>query len=116
MASWPAGLPDFVLENGYLERLPENKVETNMDAGKVKMRRRFTMNVRSFSFTIMMTEAQAVIFEEFYETTLASGSLAFDWVHPRTRGVRTFRFRKPPPSITMRGEAVMVSCAVETVA
>lgn len=115
MPSWPVSLPAYVLEAGYSETLEDQTLETSMDTGPVKVRRRFTTGIRPFRFTIQMTAAQAATFETFYLTTLQGGSLSFDWVHPRTRVAKVFRFRKPPPQITSRGETVFVSCAVETI-
>lgn len=115
MPAWPATLPDFVLEAGFQESFPDQSIESPVDAGPAKVRRRFTASIRTFRMTIQMTEAQANIMDEFYEDTLAGGSLSFDWVHPRTRAFRTFRFRKPPPSYTKRGEAVFCAFVLETV-
>jgi len=97
MNVWPASLPQYVLENGYQEQLPPNTVETEMETGTVKIRRRYTKVFRKFGVSIQMTEAEAAIFEEFYLLTCASGTLPFSWAHPRTRAPMDFRFRRPPP-------------------
>lgn len=34
--------------------------------------------------------------DSFYESTLAGGSLSFDWLHPRTGQSKSFRFLAPP--------------------
>jgi hypothetical protein len=96
-ATWPPSLPQYVLEQGYNEKLPEQTIETQVDGGLAKVRRRFTTSSRLFQLSMQMTNAQAADFETFYTDTLAGGSLTFEWVHPRYQTPATFRFRKPAP-------------------
>lgn len=105
---WPTTLPQFVLEGGYQEALEDQTAETQMDAGPAKIRRRFTTSTRRFQVVVQMTPEQGVIFEAFYLTTLAGGTTPFDWVHPRTRAAKTFRFRRPPPTIQVSGGGAIV--------
>lgn len=100
---WPVALPQRVLKDGYVEQTPENSIESTMDAGAPKSRRRFTANYVSFQVTIACSAAQADDFDTFFQTTLKDGNLAFDWVHPRKQTLATFRFRLPPPQKTPRG-------------
>lgn len=97
MAVWPVTLPVYVLESGYNEQLPKNTVETEMEGGPPKSRRRFTKIFRKFQVAMIMTEEQAETFETFYLTTCSSGAEPFDWLHPRTRAAMSFRFVQPPP-------------------
>ena len=101
--SWPGTLPQFVLEQGYSESLPDLVVESQMDAGPAKIRRRHTAASRRFTMVVQLDPAQAAIFETFFEDTLKGGVEPFDWVHPRTRAARVFRFRRPPPSFQSVG-------------
>lgn len=116
MPSWPTLLPAFVIESGYQETLEDQTIETSMDTGPAKIRRRFTTAVRRFQVTVQMTPEEADIFETFYLDTLAGGSLPFDWVHPRTRVAKSFRFRKPAPVVTVgaSGQIVRVQMALES--
>jgi trans-aconitate methyltransferase len=102
-AVWPVALPSYALEAGYQESLEDQTIETQMDSGPVKVRRRFTTAFRKYQLVIQMDAAQMAIFETFYLDTLQGGSLPFDWVHPRTRAAKTFRFRRPPPSLAPIG-------------
>jgi hypothetical protein len=116
-AVWPATLPNYVLIDGYSEKLPAQKIESPMEAGRPKVRRRFSTNWRQFTVFIKMTADQGIIFESFYQNTLQGGSLPFDWVHPRKRTAATFRFRMPDPEITVDGGTnVIASCAMEQIA
>lgn len=103
MAVWPVTLPEYVLENGYNEQFPKDTVETEMETGAPKVRRRFTKVFRKFQCAMMMTAAQAATFEGFYYTTCNSGTDSFDWVHPRTRAAMTLRFTQPPPTFQPYG-------------
>jgi len=103
MAVWPVTLPSYVLENGYNEQFPKNIVETEMESGAPKVRRRFTKVFRRFNCAMTMTAAQAATFETFYFTTCSSGAESFDWVHPRTRAAMTLRFSGSPPSFQPYG-------------
>ncbi|CAB4122388.1 hypothetical protein UFOVP32_16 [uncultured Caudovirales phage] len=115
-ASWPTSLPQYVLENGYSESLEDQTIETQMDTGPAKIRRRFTTTIRKFVIAVQLDPTQMAVFEDFYLTTLAGGSLPFDWVHPRTRAAKTFRFRKPTPQVSMIGGFYSrVSMNLETV-
>lgn len=113
-ASWPNTLPAYVQEGGYQERFQDQTIESQMDTGPAKVRRRFTKPIRFLSFQMLMTQAQVTDFETFWATTVKGGSLPFDWVHPRTRAATTFRFRNPAPSYaTVGGINAMVSFTLE---
>lgn len=101
--SWPAELPQLVLQDGYQETMPNTRLRTQMDQGPAKVRRRFSAGVRPFSLLLDMSSAQVAIFDTFYNTTLEGGSLSFSWKHPRTGANVTFRFGGDDPTITSAG-------------
>ena len=115
MPTFPTSLPQFVMENGFSERIQDQTIESTMDTGPAKIRRRFTKSLRTFSVQMMMTPAQTATFESFWQTDCRGGSLSFDWVHPRTRVAATLRFRNPAPTIstTGSGAANIVSFTLE---
>ena len=43
--TWPASLPQYVQEGGYQETLQDQTVESNMETGPAKIRRRFTKSI-----------------------------------------------------------------------
>ncbi len=98
---WPLSLPPFVLMQGYQESIVDGIIETPVDAGPVKVRRRWTGDGTLLALAVGMTPSQYDTFSTFYKTTLAAGSLPFDWVHPRTQAAITLRFRKPAPKLAM---------------
>lgn len=115
-ATWPPTLPDYVLEQGYSEQLEDQTIESTVEAGLAKVRRRFTAPVRRFQITLQLDSAQAATFETFFLDTLQGGSLPFDWRHPRTGAATRFRFRKPVPSYTVVGGIdVRVQMVIEAI-
>ena len=95
-AAWPATLPQYVLQEGYAENGRENSIRSNMEQGPAKTRKRYTSAIRKFSVALYMTAAQVDIFDAFYESDLAFGSISFTWVHPRTQASGTFRILNQP--------------------
>lgn len=115
-ATWPNTLPAYMQEGGYQEKFQDQKLESQMEAGPAKLRRRFTKTIRFIGAQMLMTQAQVTDFETFYYTTLKGGTLPFDWVHPRTRSSTTFRFRNPSPSYSVTGGVnVLVTFTLEVV-
>jgi hypothetical protein len=113
--TWPTTLPQYVQEGAYSETIQDQTIESQMDSGPAKIRRRFTKSIRKFSISLMMTSAQVDTFETFWQSTVKGGSLPFDWVHPRTRASATLRFRNPAPNYTVNGggAAIIVGFTLE---
>lgn len=112
MASWPSGLPDFVIQQGYGERQQSGVVRSDVDAGPALSRRRFSAVVTQISGQQAMTPAEVATLMTFHDTTLAGGSAAFTWEHPRTGTSVSMRFTAPP-AIQPRGAAYMVALSLE---
>ena len=95
MAVWPASLQQsFPLET--LEVAGDVRLRTEMDVGTAKLRRRSSGVIRRYQIPadrFIFTNAQKATLETFYETTLAGGTLPFDWTDPWPgAGLKTFRF------------------------
>lgn len=97
MPSWPATLPPRPVVDGYSRRPAANVVRTEMDAGTAQQRRATTGRPRPVSCAIVVSDTQKEIFEDFFETTLAAGSLPFDWVQFESGAAVTYRFMHPDP-------------------
>ena len=95
MPTWPTagGFPQTPQFQNFQEVTPDALVRTRMDTGPEKVRRRFTAAVRPFKMQLGLTTAQVATLDTFYITTLEHGSLAFDWVHPRTSTSCSMRFK-----------------------
>lgn len=94
--TWPATLPDIVTYDEYSESPPDNALRTSMDVGPPKSRRRTTANVRPLSVMMILTTAQVETLDVFYDDTLASGTLTFNFDHPRTETTEEMQFAEPP--------------------
>lgn len=98
MAVWPAGLPTHQEIEGYEETPPELSIRSPMDVGPVKLRRRYSTGPTTWRGSLLVSQAQVATLLTFWRDTLAGGSLAFDWEHPRVGGVVSMRFvRQPMP-------------------
>lgn len=95
-ATWPGSLPTIWERTGYTEKFPGMSIETQMDVGVPKKRKRFTANVRPFHRRLLMTRAQSETFRTFYTTTLGGGSLPFDDTDPINGNAATFRIVGEP--------------------
>ena len=104
MADWDAaGLPDFVLREGYQEGFSDTVQRSQMDTGPQKRRRRFTADAEPNTYPVELTSAELDIFRTFYDTTLGGGALSFTKTHPRTSVVETYAFTKAPDPVTPSG-------------
>lgn len=79
---WPAGLPQMPLWDGWSETIRNQTVETPMDVGPAKVRRRTTVDIRDITACYKLTDAQKTTFVSFLNDTLAGGALRMDWPHP----------------------------------
>lgn len=111
--TWPSGLPDYVLQDGYSEQPPDLRVRTQMDVGTPKMRRRATAAPTPIDCRIELTESELETLETFYDTTLVAGTLRFDWVHPRTQDNAEIRFRERPTYTPLGGKNYIANLQIE---
>jgi hypothetical protein len=95
VATWPAGLPQKPLADGFSEQAQPIILRTDMDVGPAKMRRRYTSEVRVYGMEMLLTTAQVATLETFYYSTLDCVD-PFDWLNHRTGAAATYRFRSPP--------------------
>lgn len=111
---WPGGLPQKLELAGFSETFPSISIETSMDAGPKKKRRKFTASVRDIAGQQIMTNAQVELLRTFYNDTTAGGSIRFDWVDPRDdSSVVEMRFKSPPKIQSFGGDAFQVQLALE---
>lgn len=90
--TWPSTLPQVLRLEGLNAKKKPNVVRTQMDAGPQKVRRRYTISTKEFSGTIVVSEAQREILEDFYDNVLGNGVLRFVMKDPQTLQPSEFRF------------------------
>lgn len=91
--TWPSTLPPPLADSSASFGAPNNVIETGMETGSPKRRRRFTAVEISFTCTLKLSQAQLAVLETFYYTTLAQ-VLPFDWTDFRTGATATYCFTK----------------------
>jgi hypothetical protein len=102
MQTWPSQLQQLLSEGNFGISIGDTVLRTDMETGPAKVRRRFTKGVDKYTASINLTVSQYTLFINFFNTTLAGGSLPFYFKHPITGVTETFRF-KSPPSISSIG-------------
>ena len=80
--TWPGTLPQLFQQNGYTESNINNIIETAMDSGPTKRRKRTTKAYKPFVGTMHMTITQKLAFETFFTDEIAYGSLPFTMPSP----------------------------------
>lgn len=86
-----------------------------MDSGPSYQRQRYTAAPERFSGRIWVDYTQYATFRDFWVTTLAHGSLSFDWVHPMTNAAATVQFdvSQPPQVSAISGTLFEVALTFE---
>lgn len=76
LIDWPESLPQRPNRQGFQYAPQSGVIETDMDAGFPKIRRRFTATYADFTLTFTMTPAQVNTFEAFYRNSPDSMTLS----------------------------------------
>lgn len=74
---WPITLPDNFLQSGYNEGNINNILETAMDYGPTKRRKKQTKGYKPITGSMLISSAQKAIFQTFFTDTIAYGALPF---------------------------------------
>jgi hypothetical protein len=89
--SYPAALP-AIRASGFQSQYQNPVIRTQMDAGPVKQRLRYTAAPKQFTGSIVVDEDERKIFEAWFTETLGFGTLRFVMENPETLDVEEFRF------------------------
>lgn len=89
--TYPENLPG-IRANGFQSRYRDPVIRTQMDAGPVKQRLRYTAAPKQFTGTVVVDEAEREIFEAWFTETLGFGTLRFVMANPQTFEPEEFRF------------------------
>lgn len=77
MIVWPADLPQRVLAPSYSEGLGDGRLRTQMEAGPMKVRRRFSAVARPVSASFRVSPDGKARIERFWWEEIGGGSLPF---------------------------------------
>lgn len=93
---WPKELPQVLMSDGLSATKKNCIVRTEMDAGPVKQRRRYTVATKEFTGSIICNEEQRLRLERFYDEEIGSGALRFVMRDSQTLKPAEFRFLEAP--------------------
>ena len=110
---WPPTLPQRFQYTNFTETAPASAIRTQMDTGPAKARQRFTAAPRPVKGQIRITFTQRQTLDDFFVTTLAGGTLQFDWTHPISGAAATFRFKSEPQYQSDRRSLIMAQLDLE---
>lgn len=85
MIDWPAALTRFE-RPGWQVQPQDPRLRRPNEAGPPSYRRRFSSVARSVSLSIVLSRDEKAVFDQFYEVTVAHGSLEFRMPDPTTHG------------------------------
>jgi hypothetical protein len=89
--TWPGSLP-CIRASGFNSQYQDPVIRTEMDAGPVKQRLRYTAAPKKFTGSIVVDETEREIFEAWFTGTLGFGTLRFVMQNPETLTPEEFRF------------------------
>jgi hypothetical protein len=88
---YPDSLPP-IRASGFQAEYRDPVIRTQMDAGPVKQRLRYTAASKKFTGTVVVDEAERKTFEAWFTETLGFGTLRFVMQNPQTLDPEEFRF------------------------
>ena len=103
---WPAGLQQKLDSDSFQETLSNTILRSDNDLGPAKVRRRHTKGVKEWTVSIKVSISEYSTFTTFYNTTLAGGSLRFEFPHPITAATELARIVDPPTIQPLNGGIV----------
>lgn len=92
---WPSGLPVALLGSLTEGNIP-SFISDESQVGAPRRRARFTRTLKTFSFELILTNAEAASLRTFINTTSSGGAAEFNWTHPVTATVYELRFAELP--------------------
>jgi hypothetical protein len=112
MDYWPSTLQSLPNQD-YSQEIIDGVIRSQNDVGASQARPRFTRTRMKSTLTIWVTSAQYTTFMDFYNTTIAQGSLPFYWTNPITGVQNTVKFLAPPKINAVNSIRWSVQCQLE---
>jgi|DEB0MinimDraft_10_1074344.scaffolds.fasta_scaffold16042_1 hypothetical protein len=108
--TWPFGLTDKPLVDGYSEGQPDTILETQLDSGPPSRRRVATDAPKPITCVFELDYTDVASFRTFYETTLSGGSDTFQWNDPIDGSQYNWQFTGAPQISAVGGRLYRVTC------
>ena len=109
MPTWPTDLPQIPLRDGFLDEPEDLAVRDEPDIGSPLTRPIATAYGTNFTMKMIMTKVQKLSIKTFYFSTLVSGTLSFDWIHPDEKTAGKFIFTEVPKWPKLAADVYLVS-------
>src|SRR5690554_6657207 len=93
--SWPAGLPQELVVEGYGQSAADTLLTSQTDKGPGKRRRRTTAGVEPVQGRLLCSGDELESLRAFFRTTLGDGALRFAWADPASGEPCEMRFTQP---------------------
>lgn len=81
-AIWPLVLPQAPQRSSWKNKIPNNQLRSDMDAGTAKVRPKGGDNQFDVDVTYVLKKEQMLQLRTFVKDTLRYGALCFDWLEP----------------------------------
>lgn len=108
---WPTDLPDCT--QNWQEVDKPDTIRTDMETGVAKVRRRSLVDKMEVSVSWVMAAEKYDVFKQFFKTTTQDGILTFNYTHPITGDVGTYRFMEPPTFDFIGGDEGVAAISVQ---
>ena len=90
---WPISLQQKLNTSGFEKVYGDTRVSSSVDVGPSKVRSRYTRSVDGYRCVIWIEHSLVSVFETFYKTSLAHGTLPFTFTDPFTEVATDYRFQ-----------------------
>jgi|DEB0MinimDraft_6_1074348.scaffolds.fasta_scaffold02869_2 hypothetical protein len=107
--SFPASLQQKFNQAGFQLTFGDSAIETPNEVGPPKKRQRYTKEFDDLRGTIELERTDYADFETFFKTTLAGGTLTFNYDHPISGVTGEYQFKGRPSITTLGGTYFRIS-------
>ena len=92
--AYPSTLPQNPQRGNYTRAQANNVINSKMDIGESKKRRRYTQPIYNEKWSMLLNETQLPIFTSWFEDDLKSGVLRFEYTDIITDTTEEFRIKE----------------------
>ena len=93
--AWPLSLQQILNQANFRNAYGKTVIKQDMESGPPKKRQYQTKGNDLFTTSIELYNTDYTTFDTFFKTSLAGGSLDFDFDHPITGVASTFNMDEP---------------------
>lgn len=111
--AWPSGLQQLLNTDGFAEQLGTVAIRSENDVGPAKVRARSTKAVDNITCSINVNATEMAIMKSFFRVDLGQGVMPFEFNHPLTQDLETYRFVSPPSFKPIGSGGIEFACSME---